>query len=208
MQHEHEDQKTCPYCHPSAEPRSFGDKGVREKLFSVLGVCGCISCYFAMFPAILLGMVGVFGLSTASTRGALNAYMNSVLFQPILIASILLLVLGLARYGHIPLVLSGLSGLGIFVSMNIYMRSWLFTLSFLILAAAYYLAYRQSKSAQLKTVLVLIGTVVVLGIVDFGRAALSSAPVTMQSVQPANTQDAIMPFHGVSSPQNMMETMR
>jgi len=97
-----------------------------------------------------------------------------VLFQPILIISILFLIISLLRYGKIPLSLSIVAGLGIFVSMNFYMRKWLFTLSFGILALAYYLAYRKSKSVQLKTALILISAVAILGLIDTGRTAFYS----------------------------------
>ncbi len=127
-----------------------------------------------MFPAILLGIVGIFGLSSSRTLDGLNAYMGSMLFQPILIVSILFLIIGLLRYGKTPLVLSVLGGIGIFVSMNFYMTKWLFTLSFGILALAYYLAFRKSKASQLKVALALLLAVVVLGAVDIGRTTFSS----------------------------------
>jgi len=159
-----------------------------EKLRSFLGVCGCLSCYVAMFPAILLGVIGIIGLSTSQTLNALNAYMSSVLFQPILVVSILLLIVGLLRYGKTPLVLSTLAGFGIFVSMNFYMREWLFTLSFGILALAYYLAFQKAKARTLKIALVLLLAVVVLGIIDLGRSALST-PSPSQPNTPPNSMD-------------------
>lgn len=139
-----------------------------------------------MFPAILLGIVGIFGLSSSLTLSALNAYMGSVLFQPILIISILLLIIGLLRYEKAPLALSVLAGIGIFVSMNFYMRSWVFTLSFTLLALAYYLAFRRTKVPQLKIALIFLIAVVLLGVVDIGHSVLpaqSSTPNTIGTVQ-------------------------
>lgn len=171
--HDHDNTAPCPYC--VTTKNQIGDnKAFGEKLRSFLGVCGCLSCYIAMFPAILLGIVGIFGLSSTQTLDALNAYMSSVLFQPILIISILLLIVGLLRYGKTLIVLSALAGIGIFVSMNLYMRSWFFTFSFVLLALAYLLAYRKSKSMQLKMAFVLILAVVILGVIDIGRIAFSS----------------------------------
>lgn len=169
----HNHTAACPYC-PPANSRPLLSKSSKDKLLSFLGVCGCVSCYFAMFPAILLGIVGVLGLSTSATTGALNAYMNSIFFQPILVFSILFLIIGLIRYGNTPLLLSVVSGVGIFVSMNFYMRSWFFTLSFALLALAYFFAYRKLKSAQLKIALILILAVVILGVIDIGRTAFLS----------------------------------
>ena len=178
MNHEPNQQKACQCCPPAGERQPLMSKGLKDKTLSFLGVCGCNSCYVAMFPAILLGIIGVFGLSSAQTLGALNAYMGSVLFQPILIISILLLIVGLLRYGKTPITLSVLAGIGIFVSMNFYMRNWLFTLSFVILTLAYYLAFRKTKTPQLKIALVFLIAVVLLGVVDIGRSLLPAQSLT------------------------------
>lgn len=191
MNHDHTDIAKCPYC-ITAKNQKGGDKAFGEKLRAFLGVCGCLSCYAAMFPAILLGIIGIFGLSNAKTLDVLNAYMGSVLFQPILIISILLLIVGLLRYGKTPLVLSFLAGIGIFVSMNFYMRSWLFTLSFALLALAYYLAFRKTKTPQLKIALIFLIAVVLLGVVDIGRSVLpaqSSTPNTTGTTQTAQISE-------------------
>jgi len=194
VNHDHQDT-ACPYC-AAAKSQTGGDKAFgpavakalagREKLRAFLGVCGCLSCYVAMFPAIILGIIGIIGLSTSQTLNVLNAYMSSILFQPILIISILLLIVGLLRYGKTPLVLSILAGFGIFVSMNFYMRAWLFTLSFGILALAYYLALEKSKTKQLKVALVFLLAVVILGVVDLGR---SIVPTRSQPAIPSNNMD-------------------
>lgn len=173
MNHDHNNKAPCPYC-VTTKNQKGDNKAFGEKLRTFLGVCGCLSCYIAMFPSILIGIIGILGLSSTQTLDALNVYMGSVLFQPILIISILLLIVGLLRYGKTPLVLSILAGIGIFVSMNFYMRSWFFTFSFALLALAYFLAYRRSKSTQLKVALILISVVVLLGIIDIGRTAFSS----------------------------------
>ena len=173
MNHNHDNAAPCPHC-VATKNQTGGNTAFGEKLRAFLGICGCLSCYAAMFPAILLGIVGILGLSSAQTFDALNAYMGSVLFQPILIISILLLIIGLLRYGKTPLVLSILAGIGIFASMNFYMRAWLFTLSFGILALAYYLAFRKTKAQPLKIALVLLLAVVLLGAIDLGRFAISS----------------------------------
>lgn len=190
MNHDHQDA-TCSYC-VTTKNQTGDNKAFGEKLRSFLGICGCLSCYIAMFPAILLGIVGIFGLSNAQTLNALNAYMGSVLFQPILIISILFLIVGLLRYGKMPIVLSALAGIGIFVSMNFYMRSWFFTFSFALLALAYFLAYRKSKSTQLKTAIVLISAVVILGVIDIGRTAFSSPNPQNNIVPQQQTSPSMM----------------
>lgn len=185
LQHNHDQAAPCPHC--IATRNQTGDnKTFSEKLRSFLGVCGCLSCYVAMFPAILLGLVGILGLSSSQTQNALNAYMGSVLFQPILIISILFLIIGLLRYGKTPLILSVIAGLGIFASMNFYMREWLFTLSFGILALAYYLAFQKTKAQTLKIALVLLIVVALLGILDLGRSVLSTQS---QPPIPSNSMD-------------------
>lgn len=204
MNHDHQDM-ACPYCVaaknqiPHQSKLGAGlrfapqdDKAFGEKLRAFLGVCGCFSCYAAMFPAILLGIVGIFGFSSPQTLDALNAYMGSVLFQPILIISILLLIVGLLHYGKTPLVLSVLAGIGIFVSMNFYMRGWLFTLSFGILALAYYLAFRKTKAQQLKVALVLLLAVVFLGVIDVGRTAFSSPNSQNNNIPRQQTPPSMM----------------
>lgn len=184
MNHDHQDA-ACPHC-VTAKNQTGDNKTFSEKLRSFLGVCGILSCYVAMFPAILLGLVGILGLSSSQTQNALNAYMGSVLFQPILIISILFLIIGLLRYGKTPLILSVIAGLGIFASMNFYMQGWLFTLSFGILALAYYLAFQKTKAQPLKIALVLLLAVVALGIIDLGRSVLSTQS---QPPIPSNSMD-------------------
>lgn len=129
-----------------------------------------IRAVFQRFPSI----VGVFGLSQSNTLLALNAYAASPLFNPILIVSILFLVAGVFPYGKLPIGLSILGGIGIYISMNFYMREWLFTLSFAFVALAYFFALRQTKAPQLKTALILISVVIILGVIDIGRTAFSS----------------------------------
>lgn len=188
MSHDHDNVAPCPYC-VTAKNQTGDNKAFGEKLRAFLGVCGCISCYIAMFPAIFLGIVGIFGLSNTQTLDALNAYMGSVLFQPILIISILLLIIGLLRYGKTIIVLSGLAGIGIFVSMNFYMRSWLFTFSFALLALAYYLAFQKTKVPQLKIALVFLIAVVLLGIVDIGRSLLPAQSSTSNTTGAVQTTE-------------------
>jgi len=193
MNHQHDNAAPCPYC--VAARNQTGDKTFGEKLRAFLGVCGCISCYVAMFPAILLGFMGIIGLSTSQTQNALNAYMSSIVFQPILIISILFLIVGLLRYGKMPLGLSIIAGTGIFVSMNFYMRSWLFTLSFGVLALVYYLAFQKTKAQPLKVALVLLIAVVVLGTIDFGRTLFSShsfSNPTPPATTPSNVMDMML----------------
>ena len=185
--HNHDNAAPCPHC---VAGKQTGDKIFGEKLRAFLGVCGCLSCYVAMFPAILLGIVGIFGVSSSQTQNALNAYMGSVLFQPILIISTLFLIISLLRYGKFPLGLSIVAGLGIFVSMNFYMREWLFTLSFGILALAYYLAFQKAKTRTLKIALVLLLAVVLLGVIDLGRSALSTPSPSPPSTSP-NSMDPV-----------------
>lgn len=146
---------------------------MKTKISSFLGVGGCLSCYVAMFPAILLEIVGILGLSQSAASSALNVYMASVLFQPVLLVSILFLIAGITKYGKLPVGLSVLGGIGIFISMNFSMREWLFTLSFAFVALAYFFAFRQTKATQLKFVFILLVAVVILGIVDMGRILFS-----------------------------------
>lgn len=168
-EHAHNDRAAvCLHCPPKSKEPILAP-GAKTKLTSFLGVCGCVSCYVAMFPAILLGVIGVLGLSTSATAGALNAYMASVFFQPVLVVSIFFLIAGIFRYGAVPLWLSLLGGIGVFASMNLYMHAWLFTLSFTLLALAYFLAYQKSRAPQLKFAFILLALVVLLGIVDVGR---------------------------------------
>lgn len=181
MNHNHQDV-TCPHC-AAAKNKTGANKAFGEKLRAFLGICGCLSCYIAMFPAILLSVIGVFGLSQSATSSALNAYLGSALFQPILIISVLLLVVGLLRYGKIPLALSILAGVGIFASMNFYMQGWLFTLSFGVLALAYYLALQKTKAQPLKIALTLLLIVVAVGVIDLARLTLSTkAPAQNNSM--------------------------
>lgn len=186
MDHEHSQQNTCQYCAPKLNEPIISPNA-KTKTMSFLGVCGCISCYVAMFPAILLGIIGVFGLSQRGAASALNAYMGSVLFQPILVVSILFLIAGIFRYGKLPVWLSILGGIGIFMSMNFYMREWLFTFSFALIALAYYFALRQTKSPQLKFAFVLLVAVVLFGVVDIGRSLVTKNSTLPQApLQPIN----------------------
>lgn len=66
--------------------------------------------------------------------------------------------------------LSILDGIGIFISMNFYMREWLFTFSFALVVLAYFFALCQTKSPQLKFVFILLVAVVILGVIDVGRS--------------------------------------
>ncbi len=111
-------------------------KNVGSKILSFLGVIGCISCYVAMFPLTLVGIVGVMGVSTVGIVPGLQAYISSPFFNPILIASIVLLILGMIPYGRVAVSLSIASGVMIYISMNFYMQAWLFLFAFLLLALA------------------------------------------------------------------------
>lgn len=146
----------------------------RGRLLSFLGVGGSVSCYVAMFPAILLGIVGILGISRAATLNALTAYMGSFLFQLVLILSILFLISGVLKYGAQPVLLSLLGGLGVFASMNLYVSEWLFTLSFAFIALAYLFVFRKTKAPQFKFALVLLIMVVTLGAIDVARSARSA----------------------------------
>lgn len=191
MNHQHENKHTCPHC-PPANNQPFLSKSAKDKLLSFFGVCGCVSCYVAMFPAILLGIVGIFGISSSATLSGLNAYMGSALFQPILIISILFLVAGIVRYGAQPIVLSVLGGIGVFVSMNFYMREWLFTLSFIFISLAYLLVFLKTKAPQFKFALIFLAAVVLLGVIDIGRTAFSSPNPQNNNVQQQQTSPSMM----------------
>lgn len=186
MNHEHNNQDARPHCVPS-EKSPLMSKDQREKILSFLGVFGCASCYVAMFPAILFGAIGILGLSPSQAASALNAYMGSVFFQPILAISILLLIAGIFRYGKLPLWLSILGGIGIFVSMNFYMRERLFTLSFAFVALAYFFALRQTKSPQFKFAFILLLAVVLFGVLDISRSlATKKSSASQAQPQPTN----------------------
>lgn len=90
-----------------------------------------------MFPLSLVGIVGLLGISSLGLIPALNAYMASPFFQPVLILSILLLIFATLPLGKITSALSLAAGILIFISMNLYMQAWLFLLAFFILGAAH-----------------------------------------------------------------------
>lgn len=191
----HNHTAACTYCSPKSDGPILMPNA-KTKITSFLGVCGCISCYVAMFPAILLGVIGVLGLSQSSTTSALNAYMDSVLFQPILIVSIIFLVAGIFRYGKLPLWLSILGGIGIFISMSFYMQEWLFTLSFAFLALAYFFALRRTKAPQLKFAFILLAAVVIFGLIDIGRT-FATKNSTPSQTQPQSTNSNSMDIMNV-----------
>jgi len=186
----HNHTTVCPYCPPKSNEPILTSR-TKTKIMSFLGVCGCISCYVAMFPAILLGVIGILGISQLSTISALNAYAASALFQPILIASIVFLIVGIIPYWKAPLWLSILGGIGIFVSMNFYMREWLFTFSFVLIAFAYFLALRHTKTPQLKFAFVLLTVVVMLGVIDTVRS-FTIKTTTQHQTQPQRMNNNTM----------------
>lgn len=147
-----------------------------QRMVAFLGICGCVSCYVAMFPAMLLGIVGTVGISSSTSIPLLNAYMDSVLFQPILILSIFFLIAGLLPSGARPIIVAVLGGLGVFVSMNVYMSEWLFTMSFSLISLAYFLAFRKTKAPQLQFAIVLLLAIVTLGVMDIVRSVFSAPP--------------------------------
>lgn len=181
----------CPYCPPKSN-KPILTSNAKTKIMSFLGICGCISCYVAMFPAILLGVIGILGLSQLSTMSALNAYTASALFQPILIVSIIFIIIGIIPYGKVALWLSTLGGIGIFMSMNFYMREWLFTSSFALIALAYFLVLRHTKTPQLKVAFVLLTIVVILGVIDTARSftiKTTTQPQTQPQLMNNNTMN-------------------
>ena len=164
----HDHTAACSYCPPRSN-KPIISPNAKTKIMSFLGVCGCISCYVAMFPAILLGVIGILGLSQLSTIFAFNVYAASALFQPILVVSITFLIVGIIRYGKAPLLFAILGGISIFVRMNFYMREWLFTVSFALVTLSYFLAYRKTKSMYLGLSIFLLLLIVIIGAVDTGR---------------------------------------
>ena len=111
-------------------------KANAQKFASWLGIVGASSCYLAMFPLSVVAILGIVGISATGILFALNTYMVSVLFQPVLFLSLALLVIGAIPWGLIPTTLALLAGLLIYLSMNIYIKAWLFLLAFLLLALA------------------------------------------------------------------------
>lgn len=148
----------------------------KQRFLRILGICGCTSCYVAMFPAILVGFIGVFGLSTIGVARLLTSYQNSFLFFPIFIISLIFLIASVFRFGKTPLLLTLLGSIGVFVSMTFYMQRWLFTLSFALIAVSYFLSYRKTKMNSLKLGFILLMLVVFLGIIDTGRGFLTKSP--------------------------------
>lgn len=160
---------------------------MKQKLLTFLGVCGCASCYVAMFPAILVGLVGVLGISTIGITLLLTSYQNSFLFLPIFIVSLIFLVLSVVRFGKVPLLLTLFGSISVFASMTFYMQQWLFTLSFALIALGYFLAYRKTTSMPMKLGFALLVLVVFIGILDIGRVLfLTSQPTINQPVNQMN----------------------
>lgn len=185
MNHDHKDA-ACPYC-ADAKNQTGDNKAFGEKLRAFLGVCGCFSCYVAMFPAMLVSLVGVLGVSTVGIAGLLNAYQQSFLFQPIFIISLVFLLLTVFPYGKTSFLVTLIGSTGVLISMNFFMRQWLFTLSFALIALGYFLAYRKTGSMPMKLGFALLIFVVFIGILDIGRSLfLASQKETSQPVNQMN----------------------
>lgn len=161
---------------------------MKERLLTFLGTCGSLSCYTAMFPTILVSLVGALGISTIGITGLLATYQQSFLFQPILIISLVFLLLTVFPYGKIPFLITVIGSTGVFLSMNFYMQQWLFTLSFALIALGYFLSYRKINSKHLKLGFILLILVVFLGILDMGRDLL----LVPKTTQPVNQMDQMM----------------
>lgn len=162
---------------------------MKQRILSFLGICGCASCYVAMFPAILVGLVGVLGISTIGITHTLISYQNSFLFLPIFIVSLIFLVISVIRFGKIPIVLTLLGSIGVFASMTFYMQQWFFTISFALIALAYFLSYQKTKMSSLKLSFLLLMLVVVIGAIDAGRGLLVKP--SSKTTQPVNQMDGM-----------------
>ncbi len=120
---------------------------MRRRILTWLGIVGSASCYVAMFPLSLVGILGLLSISSSAVIPALNAYMVSPLFQPILLFSIVLLIVGMVPFGKTATALSIAAGVLIFVSMNVSMRPWIFLFSFFVLAVARIVGMYQRERA-------------------------------------------------------------
>lgn len=185
MNHNHNNTASCPHCAATKNQRG-GNVMFGEKLRAFLGVCGCFSCYVAMFPAIVISFVGVLGVSTVGIAGLLTAYQQSFLFQPIFIISLVFLLLTVFPYGKTSFLVTLVGSTGVFASMNFFMQQWLFTLSFAPIALGYFLAYRKTGNGPLKLGFILLLLVVFLGILDIGRSFISTSQETNQPVNQMN----------------------
>lgn len=90
-------------------------------------------------------MAGMSGLTTSAQQtGLLWAIVNAInaVGQPLLIASIGLILYGMRGFGYLPLIVAGIGGLLLYVSMYVLgMSIGLIAISSATLAAAYLIAY-------------------------------------------------------------------
>lgn len=163
---------------------------MKQKLLTFFGVCGCLSCYAAMFPVLFIGLFGVLGISSISILGITTTYQHSVLFLPIFIISLAFLLLPILPYGKTAIFLAVVGCIGIYASMTFYMQQWLFTISFALVTISYFLAYHKTKSMSLKLSIFLLLLIVLLGVVDTGRLYLVRQ--SAESVPSGGTMNQMM----------------
>lgn len=188
VNHNHDNTASCPHC-AATKNQIGGNVAFGGKLRAFLGVCGCFSCYVAMFPAMLVSLVGVLGVSTVGITGLLTVYQQSFLFQPIFIISLVFLLLTVFPYGRTSFLVTLTGSTGAFVSMNFFMQQWLFTLSFALIALGYFLAYRKTGSMPMKLGFVLLILVVFIGILDIGRVLFFTSQSKIN--QPVNQMNGM-----------------
>ncbi len=165
---------------------------LRSKLLSWLGIGGCISCYVAMTPATILGIVALTGISAAGAAAALAAYTSSSLFVPILVLSVILLVAGTLPRGRPAAIVAVLAGIAIVASMTVFFDNRLFLTGFLLLAAAQLLGLRRgavalSRMRILMATIPFIAIAAILALLTYSREFKppSSAPAANSPIAPA-----------------------
>ena len=163
---------------------------MNQKLLAFLGIGGSLSCYIAMFPMLFISLLGALGISSTGILAMLTAYQQSFLFSPVFLASLLFLLIAVIPYGKTPLFLALVGSLGVFTSMTFFMQQWLFILSFAVVALAYFLSYRKSRSMPLKLGFILLMFVVFIGILDMSRVFLV-APSSDKN-QPVDQMERMM----------------
>lgn len=163
---------------------------MRQKLLPFLGIGGSLSCYVAMFPVLFVSLLGAIGISSTGILAMLTAYQQSFLFLPIFLVSLLFLLIAIIPYGKAPLFLTLVGSSGVFTSMTFFMQQWLFILSFAVIALAYFLSYRKSRSMPLKLGFILLMLVVFIGILDISSVFLVSP--SSDKDQPVNQMERMM----------------
>jgi hypothetical protein len=133
-----------------------------DKRLDIVSSCGgglgAAVCTITMLLPVLIGTAGVGasacsmpGMCGAQPTGALGIFVGAVtqIAQPIMVASVALILYGMRRFGRLPLAISALGGALLYVSMfvlNMFLP--LIVISSAILILGYGLAFRPLLSAR------------------------------------------------------------